>query len=108
MPVRQWTEEQKKAQSEKIREYKPWMMSTGAHTEEGKKKCSQNALKTGEYTAEKVAERKRRAKIKKGDFVCETFGDKRFKWDRSSKYKGAFGFGWSKYDEIRKKLRACV
>ena len=112
MPVRKWTEEQKKAQAEKIREYKPWLMSTGAHTEEGKKKSSQNALKTGEYTADKVKERKRKAANKRplfeGGTVLETYGDKRFKWNRSSKYKGAFGFGWSKYDDIRAKLRACV
>ena len=105
MPVRQWTEEQKKAQAEKIREYKPWLMSTGAHTEEGKRKSSQNALKTGEYTADKVEERKRKAANKSA--FCD-YGDKRFKWNRSSKYKGAFGFGWSKYDDIRAKLRACV
>jgi hypothetical protein len=108
MPVRQWTEEQKKAQAEKIREYKPWLMSGGAHTDEGKKKSSPNALKTGEYTAEKVAERKRRAKIKKESFVCESFGDKRFKWNRSSKYRGALFSTYSRFPDIRAKLKASV
>lgn len=112
MPVRQWTDEQKKAQAEKIREYKPWLMSGGAHTDEGKKKSSQNALKTGEYTADKVAERKRKAANKrplyKGGTVLETYGDKRFKWNRSSKYGGALCSSWSKYDDIRAKLKAFV
>ena len=113
MPVRKWTEEQKKAQSEKIREYKPWMMSTGAHTEEGKKKCSQNALKTGEYTAEKVAERKRKAANKRpmfeGGTVFVTYGDKRFKWDRSDNYSGFMRtLKKANTEKIREKLRACV
>ena len=47
MAARHWTEEQRKAQAEKIREHKIWLKSTGAITEEGKKKVSQNALKTG-------------------------------------------------------------
>ena len=53
MAARQWTEEQRKAQAEKIRQHKIWLQSTGATSEQGKKKCSQNALKTGEYTADK-------------------------------------------------------
>ena len=113
MPVRQWTEEQKKAQAEKIREYKPWLMSTGAHTEEGKKKSSQNALKTGEYTAEKVAERKRKAANKRpmfeGGTVFVTYGDKRFKWDRSDNYSGFMRtLKKANTEKIREKLRACV
>jgi len=112
MPVRKWTEEQKKAQAEKIREYKPWLMSGGAHTDEGKKKSSQNALKTGEYTADKVAERKRKAANKRplfeGGTVLETYGDKRFKWNRSSKYKGTLCSSWSRFPDIRTRLKACV
>lgn len=94
MAARQWTEEQRKAQAQKIREYKPWLMSGGAHTDEGKKKCSQNALKTGEYTADKVKERKRKAANKKMYGAFYSYDDKRYAWNRSSKYKGAFGFGW--------------
>lgn len=105
MPVRQWTEEQTKAQAEKIREYKPWLMSTGAHTEEGKRKSSQNALKTGKYTADKVAERKRKAANK--DAFCD-YGDKRFKWNRSSKYRGALFSTYSRFPDIRANLKACV
>ena len=42
-----------------------------------------------------------------GGTVLETYGDKRFQWNRSSKYKGAFG-AWPKFAEIRKKLKAFV
>lgn len=86
MAARQWTEEQRKAQAEKIRTYQPWRMSTGATSEEGKKIVSQNALKTGEYTADKVKERKRKAANKKlyGSFC--SYGDKRYGFDRSFKY----------------------
>jgi hypothetical protein len=86
MAARQWTEEQRKAQAEKIRTYQPWRMSTGATSEEGKKIVSQNALKTGEYTADKVKERKRKAANKKlyGGFV--SYGDKRYSFNRSFKY----------------------
>ncbi len=111
MPVRQWTEEQKKAQAEKIREYKPWLMSGGAHTDEGKKKSSQNALKTGEYTADKVKERKDIATKKRNlcpIFGGKTYGDKRYADNRSNKYKGAFCLSWSKYADIRKRLKAYV
>ena len=45
--MRQWTEEQKRRQSEKIRQLKPWLKSTGPKTEEGKKKVSKNNLKHG-------------------------------------------------------------
>ena len=54
----------------------------------------QSAEFSAQYTADKVKERKRKAANKrplyKGGAVFETYGDKRFKWDRSSKYKGAF------------------
>jgi hypothetical protein len=63
------------------------------------------------YTTDKVKERKRKAANKRplfeGGTVLETYGDKRFKWNRSSKYKGAFS-AWSKFAEIRKKLKAFV
>ena len=88
MAARQWTEEQRKAQAEKIRQHKIWLKSTGAITEEGKKKVSQNALKTGEYTAEKVAERKRKAKVKRSCGWGCSYGDKRFRWNRSINYCG--------------------
>ena len=86
---------------------------SGAHTEEGKKKCSQNALKTGEYTDEKVAERKRKAANKRpmfeGGTVFDTYGDKRFKWIRSINYSG-FMKTIKKADKekIKAKLKACV
>lgn len=92
MAARQWTDEQRKAQAEKIKAYKTWLMSTGATSEEGKKKVSQNALKEGEYTAEKVAERKRKAANKD---AFNPYDDKRFTWNRSSNYVGAWGYGWS-------------
>ena len=90
MAARQWTEEQRKAQAEKIRQHKIWLQSTGPHTEEGKKKVSQNALKTGEYTADKVKERKRKAKVKRSCGWGRSYGDKRFRWNRSINYLGAF------------------
>jgi hypothetical protein len=90
MAARQWTEEQRKAQAEKIRTYQPWRMSTGATSEEGKKIVSQNALKTGEYTADKVKERKRKAANKKlyGALCC--YDDKRYSFNRSLNYSGFF------------------
>ena len=110
MAARQWTDEQRQAQAEKIKTYQPWRMSTGATSEAGKNTVSQNALKTGEYTADKVKERKRKAANKrplyKGGAVFETYGDKRFKWDRSSKYKGAFGC--ARYAAIREKLKPLI
>ncbi|MBK8326998.1 MAG: hypothetical protein IPL02_08305 [Moraxellaceae bacterium] len=76
----------------------------GRYCSEGQK------LKTGEYTADKVKERKRKAANKrplyKGGAVFETYGDKRFKWDRSSKYRGAFGC--ARYAAIREKLKSLI
>ena len=37
MAARQWTDEQRKAQAEKIRQHKIWLQSTGATSEEGKR-----------------------------------------------------------------------
>ena len=105
MAARQWTDEQRKAQAEKIRTYQPWQMSTGATSEAGKKVVSQNALKTGKYTADKVKERKRKAANKSA--FCD-YGDKRFKWNRSSKYRGALFSTYSRFPDIRAKLKACV
>ena len=47
MAMRNWTPEQRQCQRELIQRWKPWTKSTGARTEEGKKKSSQNAYKTG-------------------------------------------------------------
>ena len=47
MAARQWTEEQRKQQSLKIRQWQPWQHSTGATTIEGKAKASRNAYKGG-------------------------------------------------------------
>lgn len=86
MAARRWTNEQRKAQAEKIKEYQPWRISTGATSEEGKKKVSQNALKTGEYTADKVRERKRKAANKRLFGWGCSYGDKRYTFNRSIKY----------------------
>jgi len=86
MAARQWTDEQRKAQAEKIRTYQPWQMSTGATSETGKKVVSQNALKTGKYTADKVKERKRKAANKRLYEGFLSYGDKRYGIDRSFKY----------------------
>ena len=47
MPARQWTLEQRKQQSLKIRQWQPWQHSTGAITIEGKACASRNAYKGG-------------------------------------------------------------
>ena len=94
MAARQWLEEQRKAQAKKIKQYKPWLMSTGAISEQGKKIVSKSVLKNGEHKADKVAERKRKAANKrplfKGGMILDTYGDKRFRWNRSINYFGAF------------------
>ena len=47
MAARQWTLEQRKQQSELIRQWQPWNRSTGAKTTEGKAISSRNAFKGG-------------------------------------------------------------
>ena len=42
-----WTEERRKAQSQAIQRWKPWLKSTGAKTAKGKAKVAQNAYKGG-------------------------------------------------------------
>ncbi|MBD2025239.1 hypothetical protein [Leptolyngbya sp. FACHB-711] len=45
-----WTVEARQKQSERIRQLKPWKRSTGPRTRSGKRRSSQNSLKTGEHT----------------------------------------------------------
>ena len=47
MAARLWTEEQRKQQSLKIKQWQPWQHSTGAKTVEGKASASRNAYKGG-------------------------------------------------------------
>ena len=47
MAARHWTAEQRAQQAEKIRQWQPWIRSTGARTPEGKAVSSQNAFKGG-------------------------------------------------------------
>ena len=47
MAARLWTEEQRKQQSLKIKQWQPWQHSTGARTLEGKAIASHNAFKGG-------------------------------------------------------------
>ena len=49
MASRQWTLEQRKRQSELIRQWQPWNRSTGAKTTKGKAISSRNAFKGGHY-----------------------------------------------------------
>ncbi len=56
---RRWTAEQKAVQAEKIRQWKPWLKSTGPRTIPGKYKTSQNALKHGLRTAEWINDERR-------------------------------------------------
>lgn len=47
MAARLWTLEQRAQQSQKIRQWQPWIKSTGARTSEGKAIVSRNAYKGG-------------------------------------------------------------
>ena len=47
MAARKWTPEQRKQQSLKVRQWKPWLYSTGARTVEGKAISSRNAFTGG-------------------------------------------------------------
>ena len=47
MGTRNWTPEQRQSQRELIQRWKPWTKSTGAKTQQGKKRSGQNAYKTG-------------------------------------------------------------
>lgn len=47
MPARQWTPEQRQQQSERIRAWGPWVLSTGPKTAEGKAVSAGNAWKGG-------------------------------------------------------------
>ncbi len=51
MAARRWTQSQKAKQRLLIQQWQPWKQSTGAKTQEGKARVSQNALKHGEYSA---------------------------------------------------------
>ena len=46
-----WTLERRQRQAELIQLWKPWKLSTGARTEEGKEISKMNALRHGAYTA---------------------------------------------------------
>jgi hypothetical protein len=46
--MRNWTAEQRLRQSEAIRRWKPWELSTEAKTAQGKTVSSKNATKTGD------------------------------------------------------------
>ena len=46
--MRNWTVEQRLRQSEAIRRWKPWELSTGAKTPQGKAISSKNATKAGD------------------------------------------------------------
>ncbi|HNC03301.1 MAG TPA: hypothetical protein PLY05_08090, partial [Agitococcus sp.] len=67
-----------------------WQLDSGQRNSARRKpkKSKLNALKTGEYTADKVAERKRKAKVKKSCGWGCSYGDKRFRWNRSINYCG--------------------
>ena len=49
MAARKWTVEQRQAQAEKIRAWKPWEHSTGPISDEGKAKVLANAFKGGQW-----------------------------------------------------------
>ena len=47
-----WTPEARAAQSAKIRNWQPWLNSTGPKTIAGKERCRLNAEKHGSYSAD--------------------------------------------------------
>lgn len=59
-----WTDETRKAQSERLLSLKPWEKSTGPKTEEGKKLASMNNLKHG-MRSEAIKELRRVLKLQK-------------------------------------------
>lgn len=44
-----WTPERRERQAAQIRHWKPWELSTGPRTEEGKNRASQNSYKGGKW-----------------------------------------------------------
>ena len=67
MPARKWTLEQRLRQSEAIGRWKPWKLSTGAKTANGKAISSKNATKTGDsiYVRELIKQMNRLMKEQK-------------------------------------------
>ena len=74
MAARVWTQLQKERQRALIQTWQPWQKSTGAKTLEGKTKVSQNALKTGNYTAAAIqADREHREMMREHRQVFNDF-----------------------------------
>ena len=74
MAARRWTQSQKARQRALIQNWQPWQKSTGAKSKEGKAKVSQNALKTGEYTAAAIeANREHRAMMREHHQIFNDF-----------------------------------
>jgi hypothetical protein len=58
-----WTMERRQRQAELIQRWKPWKLSTGARTEEGKEVSKMNAVKHGCYLAQARLEIKQLRRI---------------------------------------------
>ena len=50
--MRRWTLEERKRQSELIKQWEPWKLSTSVTTPEGKANSKKNSYKHGAYCAE--------------------------------------------------------
>jgi len=61
--VNGWTVERRQRQAEQIQRWKPWKLSTGARTEEGKEVSKMNAVKHGCYLAQARLEIKQLRRI---------------------------------------------
>lgn len=63
-PNNGWTAERRKKQSELIQQWKPWLSSSGATTEEGKKISARNAFKGGSWLKERELQKQVNATLK--------------------------------------------
>ena len=51
MAARNWTQQQRQQQAQRIRTWRPWLQSTGPRTAKGKAMASRNAWKGGHRAA---------------------------------------------------------
>ncbi len=62
--MKEWSEDRRKAQAERMRTLRPWEKTKGPISEEGKKRSSMNALKHG-MDSQAIKELRRVLKLQK-------------------------------------------